>query len=118
GHGEAGLIRPHGVAEGREGSGKAPGLGTLAVWAGETRPEGAYATQVPVVHSVSFGYRDLDQWLAVAQGRQPGHLYSRNTNPTVQAFEEKLRQLEGGEAATSFATGMGAITGTLLALVS
>ncbi|HEY3119007.1 MAG TPA: cystathionine gamma-synthase family protein [Vicinamibacteria bacterium] len=106
------------MAEGDGGSGKAPGLGTLAVWAGEPRPQGAYATQVPVVHSVSFGYHDVDQWLAVAQGRQPGHLYSRNTNPTVQVFEEKLRQLEGSEAATSFATGMGAITGTLLALVS
>ncbi len=97
---------------------KPPRLATLAVWAGEPRPEGAYATQVPVVHSVSFGYPDLDEWLAVATGARPGHLYSRNTNPTVAAFEEKVRQLEGAEAATSFATGMAAVTGTLLALLS
>ena len=41
--------------------------GTLAVWAGE---EGKNfwerSTQVPVVHSVSFGYHDIDEWLAVA----------------------------------------------------
>jgi cystathionine gamma-synthase len=104
------------VSEKREGP--SPGLGTLAVWAGEAKPDAAYCTQVPVVHSVSFGYRDLDEWLAVAQGRRPGHIYSRNTNPTVEAFEEKLRQLEGSEATTSFATGMAAISGTLLALLS
>ena len=88
------------------------------MWGGEARPEGAYPTQVPVVHSVSFGYADLDDWLAVAQGRRPGHIYSRNTNPTVDAFEEKLRQLEGAEAVTSFSTGMAAVTGTLLTLLS
>ena len=97
---------------------KVPGPGTVSVWGGEAKPEGAYATQVPVVHSVSFGYADLDDWLAVAQGRRPGHIYSRNTNPTVDAFEEKLRQLEGAEAVTSFSTGMAAVTGTLLTLLS
>ena len=47
----------------------------------------------------------------------PGHIYSRNTNPTVHAFEEKVRLLEGGAAATSFATGMAAISDTLFALL-
>jgi cystathionine gamma-synthase len=51
--------------------------------------------QVPVVHSVSFGYPDIDTWHAVALGQQQGHIYSRNTNPTVRAFEEKIRDLEG-----------------------
>ena len=59
-------------------------------------------TQVPVVHSVSFGYRDLDHWRDVALGRRPGHIYGRNTNPTVAVFEEKVRQLEGADAATGF----------------
>lgn len=86
---------------------------TLAVWGGETE-HAPYerATQVPVVHSVSYGYEDIDTWRAVALGQQPGHIYSRNTNPTVRAFEEKLRDLEGAEAATSFASGMAAISGT------
>jgi cystathionine gamma-synthase len=94
------------------------GAGTRAVWGGEREALWAGATQVPVVHSVSFGYDDVDEWLAVAQGRKPGHIYSRNTNPTVHAFEEKVRILEGAEAATSFATGMAAISSTLFTLLS
>lgn len=92
--------------------------GTLAVWAGEEQYLVAGATQVPVVHSVSFGYRDVDQWLRVALGEEEGHIYGRNSNPTVHAFEEKVRVLEGAEAATSAATGMGIISSTLFALLA
>ena len=91
--------------------------GTLCVWGGEPVEMVEQATQVPVVHSVSFGYSDVDTWLQVAKGEQPGHIYSRNTNPTVQAFENKVRLLEGAEAATSAATGMGIISSTLFALL-
>lgn len=95
-----------------------PRAGTLSVWAGEEGEKWQRATQVPVVHSVAFGYQELDEWLAVARGERPGHIYSRNTNPTVEVFEDKLRQLEGAQAATSFSTGMAAIAGTLFALLS
>ncbi|MGC8877937.1 MAG: cystathionine gamma-synthase family protein [Anaerolineae bacterium] len=94
------------------------GPGTLSIWAGEEEYLMQHATQVPVVHSVSFGYRDVDEWLQVARGQKPGHIYGRNTNPTVRVFEEKVRVLEGGEAATSAATGMGIISSTLFALLS
>lgn len=93
------------------------GHGTQCIWAGEEEYLLAGATQVPVVHSVAYGYRDVDEWLAVARGEKDGHIYSRNTNPTVQAFEEKVRQLEGAEAATSFATGMAGISNTLYTLL-
>ncbi len=95
-----------------------PGLGTQSIWAGEDEYLLQGATQVPVVHSVSFGYEDMDQWLRVALGQEPGHIYSRNTNPTVHAFEEKVRILEGAEAATSAATGMGIISSTLFTFLS
>ena len=95
-----------------------PTSGTLAVWAGENGPLWQRSTQVPVVHSVSFGYDDLDEWLKVGQGQAPGHIYGRNTNPTVQAFEEKVRIMEGAAAATSFASGMAAISNTLFTLLS
>jgi cystathionine gamma-synthase len=91
-----------------------PGQSTIAVWGGETGHE-AYerSTQVPVVHSVSFGYPDLDSWHAVALERAPGHIYSRISNPTVRAFEEKIRDLEAAQAATGFSSGMAAISATL-----
>ncbi len=92
-------------------------MGTLAVWAGEADREGGSPTQLPVTHSVSFGYRELDKWVEASLDRRKGHIYSRNTNPTVAAFEEKVRVLEGAEAATSFATGMAGISGTLWSLL-
>lgn len=95
-----------------------PGPGTTAVWAGEEDRHAGGPTQTPTVSSVSFGYRDLDAWLDVARGDAPGHIYGRNTNPTVAVFEEKVRRLEEAEAATSFATGMAAISGTLWTLLA
>jgi cystathionine gamma-synthase len=93
--------------------------GTQSVWGGEANKDfWQHSTQVPVVHSVSFGYSDVDGWLDVALGREPGHIYGRNTNPTVAVFEEKVRLLEGAEAATSFATGMAAISNTLFTFLS
>ena len=90
---------------------------TEAVWAGEEKYLMESVTQVPVVHSVSFGYDDLDHWRDVALGKRPGHIYGRNTNPTVAVFEEKVRVLERADAATAFATGMAAISNTLFALL-
>src|SRR5580658_6038023 len=93
-------------------------FGTRAVWAGENGKRCEGATQIPVTLSVSFGYDDVNQWLDVAQGKARGYIYSRNTNPTVAAFEDKVRDLETAEAATSFSSGMGAISNTLFALLS
>ncbi len=93
---------------------KNPGKSTLSIWGGEQEhPLYERSTQVPVVHSVSFTYDDIDTWQDVALEKQPGHIYSRNTNPTVRAFEDKVKELEGAEAATSFASGMAAISNVL-----
>eukprot|EP00041_Stephanoeca_diplocostata_P020075 m.441477 g.441477 ORF g.441477 m.441477 type:complete len:425 (-) comp21469_c1_seq16:148-1422(-) len=100
------------------------GSGTLSVWGGEleNNERGEYAvkgsTQVPIVSSISYGYDDLDTWHDVALGNEKGHIYSRNTNPTVAAFERKVATLEGTAAATSFSSGMAAISNTLFALLS
>ncbi|GAE29093.1 cystathionine gamma-synthase family protein [Halalkalibacter hemicellulosilyticus] len=87
---------------------------TKTVWSGEKEYLVHGASQVPVVHSVAYTYDDIDQWYEVATGKQKGHIYGRNTNPTVQAFEDKVRALERAEAATSFSTGMAAISNSLL----
>lgn len=90
---------------------------SISVWGGEERYLLDRATQVPVVHSVAFGYPDFDEWYDVATGKAEGHIYGRNTNPTVAVFEEKCRLLEGGDAATSASTGMAAISNMLHALL-
>lgn len=62
--------------------------GTRSVWAGEEE----YllgATQVPVVLSAAFGYKDMEEWLEVAKGMAEGHIYTRNSNPTVRVFKKR-----------------------------
>lgn len=93
-------------------------FGTEAVWAGEEHLFADGAICLPVYNSVTFGYEDMDDWFAVATGRKPGHIYSRNTNPTVRPLEDKIRILDGGEEATSFSTGMAAISNTLFAMLA
>ena len=90
------------------------GQSTKSIWGGEQEHE-LYerSTQVPVVHSVSFGYKDIDTWHKVALEEAQGFIYSRNANPTVRAFEDKVKELEGAQAATSFSSGMAAISNTL-----
>ncbi|PTQ11813.1 cystathionine gamma-synthase [Sphingomonas oleivorans] len=90
---------------------------TIAAWAGEEQPLAFGAAQIPIVQSAPFAYPDIDSWLDAALGCAPGDIYSRNTNPTVRVFEEKVRRLEGGDDATSFASGMAAISNTLFALL-
>lgn len=92
---------------------KSVDVATKAVWAGEEDYLVHGATQVPVMVSVAYGYEDMDEWYEVATEKRHGHIYGRNTNPTVQAFEDKVKILEGAEAATSFSTGMAAISNTL-----
>lgn len=92
--------------------------GTDAVWAGEGHANLHGAVTTPIVNAVTYAYHDLDEWQAVAAGKQEGYIYSRNTNPTVAALEEKIRVLEGAEAATSFATGMAAISNSLFTFLT
>ena len=92
--------------------------GTASVWAGEDGEFAEGAITSPIVKSVTFSYKDLDEWHNVSLGKSEGYIYSRNTNPTVHVLEEKIRILEGAEAATSFATGMGAISNTLFTFLT
>ena len=92
------------------------GEGTKAVWGGEEEVEQG-TSQIPIVQGIAFTYQDVDRWIDVALGRKKGHIYGRNTNPTVALFEEKVRLLEGAQSATSFASGMAAISNTIFALL-
>ncbi|WP_261301559.1 cystathionine gamma-synthase family protein [Paenibacillus andongensis] len=88
-------------------------IGTQAVWAGEKDYRVFGGTQVPVVLSVAYDYNDVDEWYDVAMGLKQGYTYNRMSNPTVRALEEKVRLLEGAEAAIAFSSGMAAISSTL-----
>ncbi|MBA1334375.1 MAG: Methionine gamma-lyase [Firmicutes bacterium] len=72
----------------------------------------------PIYQTSTFVFEDVDQGARRFAGEEEGYIYTRLGNPTVTDFEEKMALLEGGEAAAAFASGMGAITAPIMALVS
>jgi cystathionine gamma-synthase len=95
-----------------------PGPSTRSVHETEAVDPATRAVVPPIVANAAFAYPDVTTWRAAAVGDEPGHIYSRNTNPTTDRFERKVAALEGAEVATSFTTGMAAVTTTLLALLA
>ena len=65
----------------------------------------------------SFTYDSAEQAAKRFSKEEPGNIYSRFTNPTVDAFERKLAALEGAEACVATSSGMAAIFATLMALL-
>ncbi len=93
-----------------------PGLSTLAVHGGEERPPTG-PLDPPLVLSSAFSFADADVAAAAFRGENDAYIYSRWATPTVEALEAKVAALEGGEAAVAAASGMAAVSGTLLALL-
>jgi cystathionine gamma-synthase len=95
-----------------------PGPSTRSVHLASQVDPTTRAIVPPIVENVAYAFDDLDTWRAVALHQTPGDIYSRNSNPTTRLFEEKVAALEMAQSATSFATGMGAISTTLFALLN
>lgn len=90
---------------------------TRAVHAGERLKQGDYTpVTTPIMPSVGYTYESMDDLDAVFATTRPGYVYSRYASPTVAAFENAVANLEEGEAALAFASGMAAIQGALLAV--
>lgn len=71
----------------------------------------------PVHNSVAYGYDDTRELARVFQGKQPGHTYSRQINPTVEALEDKITTMEDGLRTVCFSTGMAGIGTTFFSLL-
>lgn len=71
----------------------------------------------PIFPTSSFVFDSAAQAAARFAGTEPGNIYSRFTNPTVRAFEERLAALEGGARCVATASGMAAILATCLGLL-
>ena len=92
-------------------------IDTLAIRAAQLRTDEMAHSEAMFLTS-SFVYESAAQAAARFSGEEPGNVYSRFTNPTVRAFEQRLAALEGGEYAVAFASGMAAITATFFSLLS
>lgn len=71
----------------------------------------------PIYQTSLFTFKDFETMRRAFAGEGHGYIYSRVGNPTVHDFERRVAALEGGEAARGFASGMGAITATVLSIV-
>ena len=99
------------------------GFSTRAVHAGEQRDNHYHSLTTPIVQTALYVFCDTADMMdyqeqMMTRGEADREEYGRYGNPTVQAVERKLTALEGGEAALLFATGMCAVTSTLLTLLS
>lgn len=83
----------------------------------EPLPSGSRPLSVPLVQSSAFAFESAAELADAMAGPDGQYVYSRRGNPTVRALEQTLAGLEGGAGALAFASGMGAVSGILLALL-
>jgi cystathionine beta-lyase/cystathionine gamma-synthase len=89
---------------------------TRAVHAGERAPRPDYTPVATPIHpTVGYLYDSMDDLDAIFATTREGYVYPRYGSPTVTAFESAIAELETGEAAHAFASGMGAMHAALLA---
>ena len=82
----------------------------------EKNPNGALAT--PIFQTSTFVFDSAEQGGRRFAGQEGGYIYSRLGNPTTGVLEKKIALLEGGEDCVAFSSGMGAISATLLSVLS
>lgn len=83
-------------------------LETQAIRAGHRRTH-EDEHSIPIYATSSYVFDSAEEAMLRFTGKQPGNIYSRFTNPTVNAFQERLALLEQGERCLAFASGMAAI---------
>src|SRR3984957_6527093 len=84
------------------------GFATRAIHAG-TPPDPATGSRVPPIHqTAAYVFGSSEQAAELFQLRSYGHIYSRISNPTVAAFEERMASLEGGIGPIAFSSGLAA----------
>ena len=80
-------------------SNRKPGIETLSVHAGTPPDPTTGARQMPIYQTSSFVFDDADHAASLFNLQLPGFIYSRLTNPTVSAMEERIAALEDGRGA-------------------
>ena len=89
---------------------------TLQLHAGQVVDATTKSRAVPIYQTTSFVFEDTQEGAELFALQKAGNIYTRITNPTTSAFEDRIAALEGGVGALATASGMAAITYTILAL--
>lgn len=90
-------------------------IATLAVHGVRGLDPQTGALNAPIVQTSTFAYPDAETGRAILADEMPGYIYTRMTNPTIEAFENNLAALEQAEGALAFASGMAALCATIIA---
>jgi len=88
---------------------------TQAIHAGRINDEQFGSLATPLYQTSTFIFDDAAQGAARFAGEADGYIYSRLGNPTTRQLEQRVAAMEGMEDAAATATGMGAVSGALLA---
>ena len=96
---------------------KKPSLLTTSVHGGEPRTHPYDSLAAPITQTATYSFADTAELIAYFEGKKERQEYGRYGNPTVSLVEAKVAALEGTEDAVAFASGMAAVTSTILALV-
>ena len=91
---------------------------TLAIHAGQIPDAATGARALPIYQTTSFVFDSADHAASLFNLQTFGNVYSRLSNPTVAAFEERVAALEGGRAAIASATGMAAEAMALMTILN
>ena len=89
---------------------------TLQLHAGQVVDATTKSRAVPIYQTTSFVFDDTQEGADLFALQKAGNIYTRITNPTTSAFEERIAALEGGVGALATASGMAALTYTILGL--
>ena len=89
---------------------------TLQLHAGQVVDATTKSRAVPIYQTTSFVFDDIQEGAELFALQKAGNIYTRITNPTTSAFEERIAALEGGVGALATASGMAALTYTILGL--
>ena len=90
---------------------------TLSVHAGEDRTANFGALSVPIYPASVFAFENADEGIAIHNYEKDGYFYGRLGNPTVDALERTVAELENGEVGLAFASGMAAVSAAAFTLV-
>ena len=91
---------------------------TLAIHAGQIPDAATGARALPIYQTTSFVFDSAEHAASLFNLQTFGNVYSRLSNPTVAAFEERVAALEGGRAAIASATGMAAEAMALMTILN
>ncbi len=92
------------------------GFATRAIHAGTAPDSATGARAAPIYQTAAYVFGSSEQAAELFALRSYGHIYSRISNPTVAAFEERMASLEGGLGAVAFSSGLAAQLCTVLAV--